>query len=100
MDVAVCRYPKRFSMHLTTMATPSWRAGSTGLFQAPLDQLLVGLNAKLFRIGVNTEDEIDDEGRTVSKGKSLYSGRHRARDRFRQIKCSEEMSRAIMGHTR
>ncbi|MET7244433.1 hypothetical protein ABZT49_13775 [Methylobacterium sp. EM32] len=70
------------------------------LFSTPLDQLLVAVNSKLFAIGVNTEDERDATGRTVKKGKSLYSGRHRARDRFRQIKCEEEMSRAIMGHAR
>lgn len=70
------------------------------LFSTPLDQLLVAINSKLFTIGVNTEDDQDATGRTIRKGKSLYSGRHRARDRFRQIKCDEEMSRAIMGHAR
>ena len=70
------------------------------LFSAPLDQLLNSINSKLLKIGVNTEDKVDENKRIVEKGKSLYSGRHRARDRFRSIKPPEEMSRAIMGHTR
>jgi hypothetical protein len=70
------------------------------LFTTPRDQLLVEINRKLYEIGVNTDDVQDATGKTIQKGKSLYSARHRARDRFRVIKCPEEMSRAIMGHAR
>ena len=70
------------------------------LFTAPLDQLLNAINAKLFKIGVNTDDVKDENQRVTEKGKSLYSGRHRARDRFRSIRPPEEMARLIMGHAR
>lgn len=72
------------------------------LFQTPLKELLVGINNKLETIGVNTPDTLDADGVKIAKGKTLYSGRHRARDRFRQMKPkpNEEMTRAIMGHKR
>jgi hypothetical protein len=70
------------------------------LFETPLAQLLVEINRKLDALGVNTPDIFNEKGEKVRKGKSFYSARHRARDRFRQMKTNEEMSRAIMGHAR
>src|SRR4051794_1270308 len=81
-------------------ASRSYRGTSPDRCSPPLDQLLNVINRKLAKISVNTDGEFDNTGKKIQLGKSLYSGRHRARDRFRMIKCGEEMSRAIMGHMR
>jgi hypothetical protein len=58
------------------------------LFKRDLDVMLATINRKLTKMGVNVG------------GKTLYSGRHRARDRLDDLECVERMSRAIMGHAR
>jgi hypothetical protein len=60
------------------------------LFSTPLPQLLVRVNGRLSKIGVNVGT------------KTLYSARHRARDRLRDIQpdVPDQMSRAILGHSR
>jgi len=60
------------------------------LWKRRCDQMLVMINRKLARIGVNKD------------GKTFYSARHRARDRWRDMdpEPSERMTTAIMGHAR
>jgi hypothetical protein len=60
------------------------------LFSTPLPTLLVENNNKLERLGIHTEEN----------RKTLYSGRHRAKDRLVVCDCPEKISKAIMGHTR
>jgi len=60
------------------------------LFTTELSMLLVEINNKLKRLNINTPEN----------DKTLYSGRHRARDRLLNRDAPDKMSKAIMGHAR
>jgi integrase len=60
------------------------------LFTTQLSMLLVEINNKLKRLKINTPEN----------DKTLYSGRHRARDRLLNRDAPDKMSKAIMGHAR
>lgn len=60
------------------------------LFTTPLAMLLVQINNKLETLKIHTNEN----------RKTLYSGRHRARDRLLNRDATDKMSKAIMGHSR
>lgn len=55
-----------------------------------LSNLLLSINKKLKKIGVATD----------TNRKTLYSGRHRAKDQISRRKIDDRMARTIMGHAR